>query len=188
MLHGGKACHAMLFALGIPQLAAKLHCAVCRLHDITIYNVQYVLHTCRNLVVSAGVEPVAALLPTVMATAVSTLTRVIADAEKQQPKLSIISPELVPEASAALSLLSVLQRVYDASGAQPPPELQAGVNAAASLAAFDFGGGSMRLPGKAISIIEACFELATRAVFRDVSSLGVIFNSIPEVQNRWDTN
>ena len=126
------------------------------------------------------------MLPVVTAAAVATLGRIIVEAEKNkaEQRFGMIPQDLAPEASTALSLLSVIQRVCDASGADIPAEVQAGINAAAGIAAFDFGGGSMRLPGKAIAIVEACFELATRAVFRDLSSLAVVLGAGPDVESR----
>lgn len=126
------------------------------------------------------------MFPLVTGAAVATINRVIAEATAQRParQMSIIAPDLLAETAAALSLLSVLQRVCDATGAALPGELQAGVNGAALLAAADFGGGSMRLPGKAVAVVEGCFELATRAVFRDVNSLGVIFGGARDAEDR----
>ena len=47
-----------------------------------------------------------------------------------------------------------VQRMADAAGAPVPAEVQAGVAAAAQLAAYDFGGGTMRLPVSAAPEIQ----------------------------------
>lgn len=131
----------------------------------------------------------APVLQLVVQATVGSLTSVMSHAASQlaspQPQLALITPDLASEAGAALSLLSVLQRLYDAAGAAPPPEVQGGVAAAAALAAYDFGGGSMRLPGKAVGVVEACFEVATRALFRDTHALGAVLGAGAETQHRW---
>lgn len=132
-----------------------------------------------------GAAAVAPMLPQIAASIMSTMEAAMA---AMQPKpgnrgaanLGALPPDLAQEGGAAVSLLAVLQRVFDPL----PTELEHPVRTAALMVATDYGGGATRLPARSIGLMESAVEVIYRLTFRNPAAIGALTGSDLVAQDR----
>ncbi len=96
--------------------------------------------------------------------------------------MGALAPEAAAEAAGAAALLSLLQRL---AGAAPPlAELGPAAQAAAALVHADYGAGTLRLPARAVALVEACLEVVYHAVFREPAAAAALVGPDLEAQGR----
>jgi hypothetical protein len=96
--------------------------------------------------------------------------------------MGALAPEAAAEAAGAAALLSLLQRL--AGAAPPPAELGPAAQAAAALVHADYGAGTLRLPARAVVLVEACLEVVYRAAFREPAAAAALAGPDLEAQGR----
>jgi hypothetical protein len=81
---------------------------------------------------------------------------------------------------AAASLIATLQRLQDPL----PAGMEAAVATAVAVAAHDYGGGIMRLPGRSIGVVQSCLDVAGRLLVRNPGATDALCGGDAAVQTR----